>query len=435
MKQDVRHNLFSNFQSSVFRAVKAFLSTSQAIESEKLITTTLRIPGDIKEFYECISQAEMTSINTAIISTLAKVKDQTISDYQKSYSTINDVYDNQINSFLKIIDVHKIDYNDLSALLEWITGDKISRTDITNKEKLVNIFDKKSQLKSCQFFGYSYDWLQDNKQSISYVWPGFQGRWYKKVVSFVRDLITTFYLDDTVESFELSFLCCDKNVVNNIISGFHPVTEESITPIAIVDRCINGIKTRTYHRFESNNINYEKCRKHFIVLIKMILMLVKYQIIKFPNGYLVTPQQHDMILDGRMHLAELFNQKHLSNDFCLDDLEDIIPSSISRDDSCKTTKPTIYHCLKWSVIIDILTWSDDKSSSVALTNDLASRCHMDKMALVKYLRLFDRNNAKPATSGVFLPSEDGESFIINLVRIRELLSEMEACKSLDTSFG
>jgi len=429
------HNLFSNFQSTIFRAVKAFLQKNTGAEADKSITTTLRIPGEIKEFYECIAEAEMTSINTAIVSTLNKVKEHTINEYQRSYTKINDTYDYQINSFLKIIDDQKIDYNDLCSLLEWITGSKISRTDITNKEKLINIIDKKAQLETCRIFGYSYDWLQDNKRFISYTWSNFQDRWYKHVQPFVRDLIINFYLDETVESFGLSFLCCDKNVVNNIISGIIPKTEEHITPIVIANRCINGIKTRTYHRFESNNINYEKCRHHFIVLIKMIFVLVKHRIISFPNGYSVTPQQHDMILDGSMHLAELFNNNRFSNNFCLDDLEDIEIRSLSITDNHITNKPNIYHGLNCSVIHNILTWTDTASPSEILTDDLASRCGMNKVALAKYLRLFDVDNDKPGTHSVVRPSEKNDTLIINLVRIREIQSELKKCKVLDTAFG
>jgi len=429
------HNLFSNFQSTVFRAVKAFLQKNKEGETDKSITTTLRIPGEIKGFYECIAEAEMTSINTAIVSTLSKVKDQTINEYQKSYTKINDTYDYQINSFLKIIDDQKIDYNDLCLLLEWITDAKINRTDITNKEKLINIIDKNAQLKTCQIFGYGYDWLQNNKRSISYNWPKFQDRWYKSVELFVKDLVMNFYLDETVESFELSFLCCDKNVVRNIISGISPGTEEQITPIVIANRCINGIKTHTYHQFESNDINYEKCRNYFVVLIKLILELVKYRIIRFPNGYLVTPQQHDMIVDGSMHLAELFKNNQLSNNFYLDDLKDIEPPSLSADDKNKTNKPNIYHGLNCSVLRNILTWSDKNSPSIALTDDLASRCGLNKIALAKYLRLFDLNNAKPTTNGVFLDSGQQDILMINLVRIRELQLELQNCKNLDTAFG
>jgi hypothetical protein len=435
MNHEMTHNLFSNFQSTVFRAVKTFLQKNKGEETDKSITTSLRIPGEIKEFYECIAEAEMTSINTAIVSTLSKVKDQTISEYQKSYSSINDTYDYQINSFFKIIDDQKIDYNDLCMLLEWITGIKINRADITNKEILVNLIDKNAQLKTCKIFGYSYEWLQDNKRSISYKWPGFKDRWYKHVKPFVRDLIISFYLDETVESFELSFLCCDSNVINNISSGISSGIQENITPIVIANRCINGIKTSTYHRFESNNINYEKCRHHFIVLIKMILVLVKNNIISFPCGYLVTPQQHDMILDGSMHLAELFNKNRPTNDFNVDDLEDVEIRPISVDDNHRTNKPHIYHCLNSTVIHNILTLTDKATSSMPLTDDVASRCGMNKAALAKYLRLFDINNNQQYSNGVFLSPEKNDVLIINLIRIREIQSELHECKTLDTAFG
>ena len=427
------HNLFSNFQSTTFKAVKAFLHKNREEESEKPITTSLRITSEIKEFYECLAETEMTSLNTAIVNTLSKVKDQTISEYQKSYSKINDVYDYQINSLIKIIDDHKIDYNDLCILLEWITGHEISRSDVTNKQKLINIIDKNSQLKLCEIFGYSYDWFQKNNHSIFYKWPLLQDRWYKNVTFFIQDLIKNFYLDETVESFEISFLCCDRNVVKNIISHTNPGSEESITPIVIAERCINGIKIKTYHKFQSDNINYDKCRRHFIVLIKMITMLRKYGIVKFPNGYVITHQQHDMILDGSMHLAELFNNNYLSNHLNLEDLDDIQSYYYDTNDgpdSRKTNTPNIYHALNRSVIIDILTWSDKDRSSIDLTDELASRCYMSPNKLNKYLKLFDINNTDSVKNGIF-----SKKSVINLIRIRELQSELEEIKILDTDFG
>lgn len=435
MNQEIAYNLFSNFNSTVFKAVKAFLQKNNSEGTDKSITTTLRIPGEIKEFYECIAEAEMTSINTAIVSTLGKVKAQTINEYQKSYTKINDKFDYQINSFLKIIDDQNIDYNDLCTLLEWLTDTKISRNEITNKERLVNIINKEAQVKTCQIFGYSYDWLQDNKRSISYEWPSFQDRWYKNVIEFVRNLIKNFYLDETVESFQLSFLCCDKNLINNISSEKYTGTSESITPFVIANRRIQGIETITYHRLESNDINYEKCRKHFIVLIKMIFVLVNYGIISFPNGYLVPPQQHDMILDGSMHLAELFKNNQLYNGLCLDDLTDLEPHSFSFNDKNATNKPNLYHCLDFSVLHNILNWSEVNSQSTILTDNLASKCGMNKIALAKYLRLFDMNNLNLSKNKVFLYSKQEEPLIINLVRIKELQIEHQNCKWLDTSFG
>lgn len=429
------YSLFSNFQSTIFKAIETFLQKNIGPETDKLITTTLRIPAEIKEFYECIAEAETTSINTAIVSTLNKVKEHTINEYQKSYTKINDTFDHQINSFLKIIDDQKIDYNDLSMLLEWITGIKISRADVTNKEILINLFDKNAQIKACQIFGYNYDWLQDNQQSIAYRCSEFQDGWYKHVKPFVQDLIINFYLDETVESFELSFLCCDHNVINNINSGNFSGAPENITPIAIANRCINGVKTKTYHRFESNNINYEKCRSHFIALVKMILVLVKNNIINFPSGYLVTPQQHDMILDGRLHLAKLFNESRPKNGFHVDDLEDVQIFRISVNDSHETNEFNMYHCLKSTFIHNILTLTDKYAFSMPLTDDVSTRCGMSKTAFAKYLRLFDIKNDQPYSNGVFLSPEKDEVLMINLVRIREIQSELRDCKTLHAAVG
>ncbi len=38
------HSLFSNFQSTIFKAVQAFLQKNKKEEMDKLITSTLRIP-------------------------------------------------------------------------------------------------------------------------------------------------------------------------------------------------------------------------------------------------------------------------------------------------------------------------------------------------------------------------------------------------------
>ncbi|BCA93709.1 hypothetical protein TUM19329_00700 [Legionella antarctica] len=45
MNQEMTHNLFSNFQSTVFRAVKTFLQKNKGEETDKSITTSLSVMG------------------------------------------------------------------------------------------------------------------------------------------------------------------------------------------------------------------------------------------------------------------------------------------------------------------------------------------------------------------------------------------------------
>lgn len=429
MTLEQANNLFSNFQSTVFRAIKTFLQRCND-EPEKQITTSLRIPNEIKNFYDCLAEAESTSFNTAIVNTLSKVKDCTINEYEKSFTKINDVYDYQINSIFKILDDSKIDYNDLCVLLSWIISLKVSRIEIANKERLINIVDKEAQLKLCKIFGYNYNWIQNNEKNIFYNWSTSENRWYKNVLTFVKNLIANFYLDETVKSFEVSFLCCDRNLVKNILSGSLPQQEESITPIVIAEREINGLSFKTYHKFESNNINYERCRSHFVVLIKLLLMLNKQRVVNFPSCYIIGPQAHDMVRDGNTHLSHLFNNTYLSSNSHLEDLNDLEPYSFSSDIARKTTKPNILHIADIAIMDNILDSSENNSASIALTDDLAKKCGMTKNALVKYLRLC---NLDDYPNNIVSASNDGLS--LNLAKIRELNMRIVENKLLDTSFG
>lgn len=435
MNESNNCNLFSNFQSKIFNTVRNFLDKDKNIDSNKPVATSLRIPNELKDFYECLAEAEMTSMNTAIINTLSKVKDQTISEYKKTYSKINDIYDYQVNSFLKIIDSHKVDYNDLIPLLSFLTGEEISRTKLTNKEQLVNLLSKSSQLKLSKLFGYNYDWLQDNASPIYYKWQKFEDRWYKNVTSFTMDIIKNFYLDSTVKNIRFSILCSDANMVKNLISGITPNKNEPITPFIEASRDINGVQVITYHRFESENINYEKCRKHFVILNKMMFMLKSYRIIDFPNGYIVSPQKHDMIRDGSMHLADLFKNTSRSNDLCLDDLLELTPRSLSSDKDDQTIKPNLYHALDCSVIHDLITWTNRDEDSAILTDELLSRCGMSTKELIKYLNLFALNTLSSTGNPIFLHSNEDEKRVLNLNRIREIANEMKSTKLLDTAFG
>lgn len=218
--------------------------------------------------------------------------------------------------------------------------------------------------------------------SWSYFWGIGQN-----VQTFVRNLIMNFYLDETVTSFNLSFLCCDGGVVKNILSRVAIEGSENITPVVIANRIINGVNTTTYHRFESGNINYEKCRNHFVVLAKMIMMLTRHGIVDYPNGYLITPEKHDRITDGTMHPSELFNTTRLSNSFYVEDLEEfkLIPRLPNSSD---TDRPNIYHALDPTILNKILTYSEKEGAHAVLTDYLASKVNMSKKAMVRYLKLF-----------------------------------------------
>tara|TARA_B100001996_G_scaffold375635_1_gene355845 strand:+ start:637 stop:1368 length:732 start_codon:yes stop_codon:yes gene_type:complete len=199
-------------------------------------------------------------------------------------------------------------------------------------------------------------------------------------------------LDEAVISFRIAFLCCDANIVRNIISDTYSDTDESMTPIIIANRCIHGINVRTYHRFESQNINYHKCRKHLIMIAKMIMMLVKHINLDFPSGYVVTPEQHENIFYGKMHLAELFNNHWFLNGFHIDDLEDIEYLDSKNDQSRVDTTdcPQLHHALDASILYKLKFIEKNKDhGKIRITNELAKEYNMTPNTMVKYLALYE----------------------------------------------
>lgn len=426
------YSMFSNFQSIVMKAVKAFLSKPRGEESNRLITTTLRIPGEIKEFYECLAEAEMSSLNTAIVSTLVKVKDYTLDEYQNKHLMIKDAFNYQIDSVLKIIETQRIEINDLTALLSWASGKKISRSEVSNKENLIDLIDKEAQLKLCNAFGYQYDWLKDNSCPINYWLANEVGHWYKNINRFIKSILLKFSLDETVDEFELSFLCSDKNVVRNILSKNFPSDEERITPIIIADRTINGVKTKTYHCLQSENINYEKCRSHFIVLINLLMVLVKCRIVDYPKGIFVPPQQHDMLLDGKLHVSHLFKAKTITNDFLLDNLEGIQEHQVPENSKSSTSIPNAYHALDTSILDNILNLASKEELSVLVTDELISKLNITKVRLIKYLNLLSKVDFEKTP---IFNLDNNQSIVIDLEKFRAISLLSSKCKVLYTAFG
>mgnify|MGYP001179103469 CR=1 FL=1 len=175
--ENTTYNLFKNFHSCVFNAASLFLSKNQENSLNKSMTTSLRIPSDLKQFYDCLAEAEMTSINTAIVNTLSKVKEKTIDEYTRMHSDITHSFNYQIKSFLRMANDQKIDINDLPALLEWATNKKVTRFELLNKDNLINLLDKESQIKLCKVFGCNYDWMQNNDSiDVSYQWTTCENR-------------------------------------------------------------------------------------------------------------------------------------------------------------------------------------------------------------------------------------------------------------------
>ena len=424
-------SLFNYFQNNLMEGVKLFLSQKKD-NGDKLVPISLRIHADVKNFFECVAETSGQSFNGVIQTLLENVKNQTIAtEYEQPAEKIKRAFDYQINSLLNAWmqvthTCNNLNYNDLASLLGWLNNKTVEREDLIHADNLIQLFNKEAQKKFCQTFGYGYLWLQDNSQPIHERSETTKYRWYKNIILFVRGLIKRFYLDETVESFDLSFLCCDREVVNHIKNNTNIERPERITPFVIAHRKINGIEVTSYHLFETNDINYEKCRQYLIALIKIIMYLVNEKIMRYPNGYTITPEEHDKILNGQKHLSDYFQRRVHSYNYHIEDLADIKETRLSEKE---TDNPHFYNILNSSELFNVFESTEQKDKA-PITEKMASKFGMTPKILEKYLWLYENNTL----SGHLLETTDGLTSV-NLKKLKLIQSEINKCPNFNTSFG
>jgi|GEM_PF-2767488 len=429
------YNLYTNFQPLLKNAIKKFLSTNDNFDSDKTITTSLRLSSDLKQFYENLAEAESTSLNTAIINTLSKVKECTISHYKYTYDSVEDLHLTQVNSLINIIETSNVDLNDLDNLFEWLNGRKPEREELIDKRAISKLFNKDAQKNLCTTFGYNYSWLSNNQHRINEINTDF--RWYKNVRGCISKIIFNYYLNSPVSSLNLGFIVSDMHSIKNIYVNKFSETPNYVTPFLMVNRNINGIHVRTYHSFESNDINYERCRNYFIMLVKMSLVLQNAKVLNDVFGYLIPHETHDKIKTGHIHLSEVcVNKENILHEFYFDDFEEMTPISFPNDNENKTTVPNIFNMLDIGIIDTLAHHAknekgpDDTYLKITDTRIFLNRIKIEQIS--KYLNLYGK--ALNIYMDITEPTRTDPALYINKLDILKIHEEIKGTKSLVTSF-
>lgn len=340
-------NIVSVFKSVIYNAVKHYLSDKKKQTSlDENIPTTLRISKETKLFYECLAQQESSSLNSVLTKTLEGIKEAAIHDYGANYTDINEIFDKQISSFLKVLKTCKIHENDIPVILEWLTDRKVTRRDILDKKFLIDVFDKEVQLKFCKIFGFSYRWLSNNSYDVNYIYNNGQYPfdWYKSSTESMMGLIKDIYTDDTVTQITINFLTDNQNIENVILKASE--VETHIYPVIIIERDIKGVKFTNYRLCKKQDIGYFRCHAYFIALLKLIHMLDENRILDQTNFIPISKEQMDSLTSNRVSIYELYEIAQHKKCCSIDDLNvDHIkqPSSFKKSDDIKLTNEARFH--------------------------------------------------------------------------------------------
>lgn len=307
-------NLFSSLQKNLIEAVKAFLASESTNSEknlhteEKLVPISLRISSGVKTFFDCVADKSGQSFNGVITNVLEKAKEETLTEYNSASARIQQVFDYQINSFLQIIDEHKIDYNELPILLGWLTGKEIKESDLTDRKKWMDLMTKSVKEKACKLFDVRYNWLKDNSCSKG---EYNQILWYKEIYNFVFHFIQEFYLDETITSFKVECFISNSEIVHNILSDIFPEQEDDVIVFITAERKIGDMKFTTYHQCESQNLNYWRSREYFVLLIKILLALSKSLEHNFlyPSAYLISREESLQVARHELHISTVINRR------------------------------------------------------------------------------------------------------------------------------
>tara|TARA_R110002167_G_scaffold184717_1_gene385197 strand:- start:20677 stop:21975 length:1299 start_codon:yes stop_codon:yes gene_type:complete len=301
-------------------ALRGYLKNNNEEKKTKAsgIPTSLRIPESLKSFYSALSLHEGRSLNATYISALELVKESTIEAYRKNESDylakVISAQDMSINMIFKIFDIHKIGHKDIPTLLSYFSNKKVSDMSLRDHESLVSILDKTTMLRICKTFGFNYDWLGRDNEQISHK-IGFGDTFYREIKNLIEKIIYDYHIQDNVISMRLDFIISDPE---NYLQDFNLVHKRNesiggfITPFLIVERMINGVATRTFHKMkDQESAAYHKVRKSFADLSRHIEYFFDLGVLCAPNVYHFEPGLYDDVRSGKIHLSEIINYKSM----------------------------------------------------------------------------------------------------------------------------
>ena len=285
-------NIKNSLTLTLYKAIEAFKKDQYSYDLENISPMTLRMPANIKYFYECLAEHNAKSLQAAILGVLTSFKESAIDNYNQDNHPLSSLYNYQVESFFIMLESQAIDYNDIDTLFSELENRQITKDFLCKKENIISLLNKNNLINLSMIFGYAYEWFSDRSKSINLRVD--HSRWYKMTITFVNAIIDKYVIQNNTLNTSISFLTNDKELSRNIASTIVPKHESTIIPVIELTKKINNIIFTTYHVMDSGDINYLKCRKHLIELLKQLRVLHDLDIVELSNCYLV---ENDMLKD------------------------------------------------------------------------------------------------------------------------------------------
>lgn len=305
----IKHSRQNLLHHSINQAVIDFEQNHNPSTASGITPMTLRMPDELKRFYECLASSESTSLQAVMIGTLKLVFKNSVE--QANIENPDIFFKRQIDRFLTILKDNSFDLNDLPELLSFITKKKIDRKSLyTEPFKIYSLMNKSHLMQFAQLFGYGYPWLAgqvDDCHDSQFNY--FEETWYHDITAFLRRMIQHYRQDSSATKLRLIFLCNDLAVDAHIIQDKSVTAEYALMPVLHIERQCNDINFSTYHALSANSISHLERRHNFVKLINALQSLQRAAIIQPTILYYLPTPELRAVIDGLSHVCTLFHSK------------------------------------------------------------------------------------------------------------------------------
>lgn len=279
------------------KAMNHFLENKSNYDNKKKdYMVSVRMSNETKFFYQCLANADNKSVQSTLFTTLELVK----KSYSEEYDFRNKIdyfYQNQANTIFKMMDENNIDYNEIDLIFSFIAKREIKRSDLSDLNRIINLFSKSFLQEITSFFGYNYDWLIDKTTS--------------KYIKHNNSFLSNF--SDDVKYVNLVFASSKNDLVINLNSESKSQSVSDFVSFYEVNRDVNGVKFKTYH---FNGFFNSTSPLEQLNFKDLVLSLCDSSSI---TGYFLSEETIQKIFDSELHIVDAiknidgFNYK--KNDF------------------------------------------------------------------------------------------------------------------------
>lgn len=231
----------------------------QAESDQRRIPTTVRLEPQVKAFVERHSEAMGLSIQDFIGMTLRAVM---IASENPKVSEL----DLMISRFFDLFQSFEITTADIPLLLP---ENILARADLEHRDRILNALDRSLVQHIASVFLVNPEWLKG--VSSECIDRSQIGHWYKSPASFARSILVH-RLKADVTRVSVLFVTGDETSLARLDEARtkgDAIPSLDITPVIVLDMVTNGVRFNTYHVWDTQRWNYEKCR----IDLKVMMLL------------------------------------------------------------------------------------------------------------------------------------------------------------------